>query len=412
MTTVLFIHGTGVRERAFATTYDRIEKGLAKVRPDIRVERCYWGEIGARLQADGKSFFFDPPEPGETRSAEEASGCARGRDGVPEEEKELARWARLFEDPLFEIRLRQIAKPASVNPFGRPLPERVLELPGKPEVAAELASSGLTDAFAAAVQWVVSSGEFVSVFGSSAVQDGITEAMISRALVARCLAAVAADGVELTGEERDRLCSAVIAGFGAPDYTIADDLGDLAKNLAFRAGEPWLRHRRRTFIRESGDILLYQARGGAIRGFVRRRIQKMAGPVVLLAHSLGGIVAFDLLAGSHPAGSHPARSHPAGLEQVRMLVTVGSQVPLLYELGALSCGLSYPMALPETFLPRWVNVYDRRDLLAYAGAELFGRRCHDIPLDTGTPFPTAHGAYWGKDALYQRLATVMQTEGL
>ncbi len=394
MTTVLFVHGTGAREQAFATTHGRITEGLAKVRPDIGVERCYWGEIGARLQAGGKSFFFDPPQPG--RENESADGS------VPEEEKELARWARLFDDPLFEIRLRQLAKPTRGDPFGTPLRERIMKLPSRPEVAAALASYGFTGPFAAAVQWVVSSAEFEKAFGRSAVQDGITEAMISRALVARCLATVAEVGVALTGERRDRLCSAVIAGFGAPDYGLADSVGELAKNLAFRAGEPWLRHRRRDIIEGTGDILLYQARGAAIRGFVKDRIRQLDGPVVLLTHSLGGIVAFDLLAGSHAAG----------MDQVRMLITVGSQIPLLYELGALSCGVSYPMALPDTFRARWVNVYDRHDLLGYAGAELFGHRCLDIPVKTGTPFPTAHGAYWDMDDMYRRLAEVMREEGL
>jgi len=415
MTTVLFIHGTGVRERAFATTYGRISQGVAAVRPDVRVERCYWGEIGARLQADGKSFFFDPPKPGRARSADGEPAGEAGDGAVPQVEKELARWARLFEDPLFEIRLRQVLRPgsrgrdgrplrpASSSPFGKSLRERVLELPGRPEVAAALAAYGLGDPFAAAVRRVTGSREFASAFGDSVVQDGITEEMLARALVAQCLATVAEDGLELTGARRDWLYASVVAGFGAADYGVADQLGDLAKNLAFRAGEPWLRPRRRDIIRQTGDIFMYQARGDAIRRFVRERIRELDGdPVVLLAHSLGGIVAFDLLAGDRPAG----------LDQVRMLVTVGSQVPLLYELGALSCGVNYPMPLPPTFRTRWVNVYDRRDLLSYAGTKLFGHHCHDVPMDTEAPFPTAHGAYWDKQELYQELAEMMRTEGL
>jgi len=399
MTTVLFVHGTGVRVPAFDTTYARVKDGLAKVRPDIGLERCYWGEIGAALQAGGKSFYFDPGRPEDPGDQDDE----RASDSVPEEEKELARWARLFTDPLFEIRLRQITGPGVGDLFdGRKLPERIRGLPGQPEVAAALAARGLTDAFAAAVEWLTTSGEFLSVYGRSTVKDGITEAMISRALVARCLATAADDGVELTGTARDQLVSAVLAGFGAPDAGIADGLGDLAKNLAFRAVGPSLRKRRRDSIRAAGDILLYQAQGDAIRGFVRKRISELDGPVVLLAHSLGGIVAFDLL----------AEDVSGDLDKVRMLVTVGSQAPLLYELGALACGIKYPMPLPAHFGPRWLNVYDRRDLLAYAGAEFFGDRCRDLPLDTGTPFPTAHSAYWDKDEFYQRLAEAMAGEGL
>jgi len=399
MTTFLFIHGTGVRVPAFDTTYERIKNGLAEVRPGIGLERCYWGEIGATLQANGKSFYFDPARPSDTGDEDDE----RAAGSVPEEEKELARWAQLFTDPLFEIRLRQISGPGAGDLFGgRKLPERIRELPGRPPVASALAAHGLTSRFADAVEWLTTSGEFLSMYGRSTVKDGITEAMISRALVARCLATAADDGVELTGTGRDQLVSAVVAGFGASDAGLADGLGDLAKNLAFRAAGPSLRKRRRDSIRAAGDILLYQAQGDAIRGFVKQRISKLDGPVVLLAHSLGGIVAFDLLA-ADAVGE---------LDKVRMLVTVGSQAPLLYELGALACGLKYPMPLPAHFKSRWLNVYDRRDLLAYAGGEFFGDRCRDLPLDTGTPFPTAHSAYWDKDELYQRLAGAMAAEGL
>lgn len=407
MTTVLFIHGTGVRERVFTRTYARIEAGLKGVRPDIGVERCYWGEIGASLQADGKSFYFDSARPGNAKD----KGVRRpGEEAVPEQEKELARWARLLVDPLFEIRLYQIVNEFSEPPDGERadmlLADRIRALPGRPGVAAELTSCGLTGAFAEALNWITESDAFDAAFGEMYAVDGNTERMLSRALVACCLVSAAEAGIELAGDRRDQLVAAVAAGFGITDYgigEITDSLGDWAKNAAFRAAEPPLRKRRRAMIDQMADILLYQARGTSIRGFVRDRIRQIPGPVVLLAHSLGGIVAFDLLAGK-PAD---------GLDQVRMLVTVGSQVPLLYELGALSCGVNYPAPLPGSFRSSWVNVYDEHDLLGYAGAKLFPGRCQDIRLDTGTPFPAAHGAYWDdKTDLYRRLAGALHAEGL
>jgi len=400
MTTVLFIHGTGVREREFAATYARIKTGLAAERPDIGVERCFWGEIGAELQADGLSFYFDPAANG--KPAKQDAGQAED-DPVPREEKELARWARLIDDPLFEIRLRRIAPASRGSLQGRKLRERVRELPDNPELAAGLEAYGLTDVFAGAVAWLTQSNEFMSVLGNSAIQDGVTEQMLSRALVASCLATLAEDGIDLAGDRRDRLVSEVQQAFGVKDYAGLDNIGDVAKNVAFRAFERPLQRSRRAAIKQLADIVLYQAHGAAIRGFVRDRIRKLPGPVVLLAHSLGGIIAFDLL----------TKHRTDGLDQVRMLVTVGSQVPLLYELGALSCGINYPKALPEGFRARWVNVYDRRDLLAYAGGALFGDRCLDMAVDTKTPFPTAHGAYWDeKSGLYRLLAEALRLEEL
>lgn len=385
--TVLFIHGTGVREQAFSTAFTRITAELGEVRSDLRTERCYWGEIGAKLLTPGLASM---PEPD-------------GEHGVPEEEKELARWARLFVDPLFEIRLRQVAPPPPGGLSDLDIKETIRALPAKTEVAAELAALGLTGYFSGAIEWVTGSQEFRTAFDRVTGSDGATEDMLSRALVARCLAAAAeADGTELAGDERDRLLAAVQAGFGAPDRGIEGNLGKLAKDLAFWPAGPYLRRHQRDYVRLLSDILLYQANGDAIRTFVRARIRELSGPVALLAHSLGGIIAFDLL----------AADRTADLTQVRLLITVGSQVPLLYELGALPSGVVYPAALPAHFSAPWVNVYDRRDLLSFTGGELFGDRCRDLRVNTRAPFPTAHSAYWAVKDLYRQLAGVMKEVGL
>jgi hypothetical protein len=399
MTTVLFIHGTGVREHKYLSTFKRVKDGLHDVRPDLAAEHCYWGEIGAELRAKGASFSFATAQ----RSGRPAA-ASFDDEPVSGEEKELARWARLLADPLFEVRLYEISEPPVTSYVtARPLADRVLTLPGEPEVAAELASNGLTDAFSRAVGYVVGSAEFASAFDGVSIADGATRGMLARALVARCLALASdEDGTELPGEERDRFVRAVVAGFGARDHGAWDRVEEFSKGLAFSAVEPWLEKRRREYIESVADILLYQARGEAIRRFVEDRIREVPGPVVLLAHSLGGIVAFDLL----------ACPHATGLNKVRLLVTVGSQVPLLYELGALASGDTYPSGLPEYFTPAWLNVYDQRDLLGYAGGELFGERCHDLRVDTHSPFPTAHGAYWRLRALYHHIAEVMRGENL
>lgn len=397
MTTLLFIHGTGVREPQYSTALARIKAGFSSEHVDIDVQSCYWGEIGAELHACGKSFYFDPLE-----SADEAGGSAagHGHDQVPEEEKELARWARLMDDPCYEIRLREMA-PVRGRPYDKVMKRRVLELPAKQDLAGQLAVEGLTEVFAAAVEWLTMSDEFMSVLGNStAPPDGSIERMLSRALVARCLATLAETGVDLVGERRDKLVLTVQRGFGVADYGPLDPAGNVAKNIAFRAAGSSLRRRRHAAIKQLADILLYQAHGNPIRGFVRDRIRETEDDrVVLLAHSLGGVIAFDML----------AEERATGLDRVRMLVTVGSQVPLLYELRALTCGVNFGTPLPDSFKARWLNAYDKRDLLAYGGEELFGKRCQDIPVDTKTPFPTAHGAYWDKKSgLFKELTARMQ----
>ena len=111
-----------------------------------------------------------------------------------------------------------------------------------------------------------------------------------------------------------------------------------------------------------------------------------AEPVVLIAHSLGGIAAVDLLV-----------SQP--LPSVRLLVTVGSQAPFLCEIGAL-WSLPHGDPLPDHF-PPWLNIYDPRDLLSYIGAPLFPRRVEDVEVNNKQPFPQSHSAYWACDRVYQ-----------
>jgi hypothetical protein len=399
MTTVLFIHGTGVREHKYLSTFKRVKDGLHDVRPDLATASCYWGEIGAELRADGASFSF-----ARAQRYGRQTGMSLDKAPISIGEKELARWARLYADPLFEIRLREIGNPPQKSVVvTTTLADRVRALSAMPEIAAELGSRGLTVAFERAVEFVTGSTAFVRVFGRVRAANQATCEMVARAVVAGCLAIASdEDGTELVGAERDRLVQSVTAGFGVSDLSISDPLGDFSKNLAFWAAAPWLETHRLTYIESVADVMFYQARGEAIRRFVKDRIREIDGSVVLLAHSLGGIVAFDLLAGPHTAE----------LNQVRLLVTVGSQVPLLYELGALASGDTYPSGLPEGFAPAWVNVYDERDLLAYAGGELFGERCRDLRVDTGTPFPTAHGAYWGLPGLYRQIVDVMRGENL
>jgi pimeloyl-ACP methyl ester carboxylesterase len=137
---------------------------------------------------------------------------------------------------------------------------------------------------------------------------------------------------------------------------------------------------------------MYLARGEPIRDFIADAVTAIDGRVVLVAHSLGGIASVELLA---------TRTLPA----VELLVTVGSQAPFLYELNALPT-LAFGAELPAT-VPRWVNIFDRRDLLAFAGAGVFPGRVEDREVDNGTPFPRSHSAYFANSRFYAALDEVL-----
>jgi pimeloyl-ACP methyl ester carboxylesterase len=159
---------------------------------------------------------------------------------------------------------------------------------------------------------------------------------------------------------------------------------DVAKTVA----TPLIRRKREQFSESAapaaGDILLYQARGGLIRNYIRRRVKQVVkengGDVILLAHSLGGIACVDLLATTQ-------------LPVVKKLITVGSQASFLYEINAL-WSLRYGESLPSNF-PEWLNLYDPYDFLSYLVAPVFKRETvRDCRIESGQPFPESHSAYW------------------
>jgi hypothetical protein len=107
---------------------------------------------------------------------------------------------------------------------------------------------------------------------------------------------------------------------------------------------------------------------------------------------LGGIACVDLLLENDPP-------------KVDLLVTVGSQAPLLYEWNALvNQKFEKDFKLPDSF-PHWLNIYDERDFLSYLAADIFvsKKKVEDVPVESGQPFPESHGAYWGNKAVWQAI---------
>jgi hypothetical protein len=119
------------------------------------------------------------------------------------------------------------------------------------------------------------------------------------------------------------------------------------------------------------------------------------GPLIVVAHSMGGNISYDVL------------SHFRPDIEVDTLITVGSQVGLFEELklfGASVSGVPGPLAPQVPSLPnvgRWINVYDRADVLAYRAAPVFGGAVdYDYPTDAAW----AHGAYFRQPTFHARLA--------
>ncbi|GGO92357.1 hypothetical protein [Wenjunlia tyrosinilytica] len=388
MTTVVFIHGTGVRELRYGQALDRIRRGLSRHRPDLTVSPCYWGgTLGSRLGADGRSV------PG--------LGPA---DDFSEQDRERARWAMLYDRPLYELELLEVAggRPPRMTPGGREpgaeLAERLEACAEQPEVRGAFEAAGLDEGPSPAVAAVAGSRACRAALARLEEDTAAVRGMLARAVTAQALAQVDGGPGTVDPGARDAVVGALLDALGGDEYGIGEVGAKVLRTAGALAlqfgGDRLVVNRRGDWTEErhplAGDVMAYLARGGGIRDFIAERVRAVEGPVALLAHSLGGVAAVDLLVQQE-------------LPQVELLVTVGSQAPFLYELDALPC-LPFPTALPARF-PRWVNVFDRRDLLSYLARPVFPGRAEDVEVDNGQPVTTAHSGYWNNESIYRLLAS-------
>ncbi|MFD5486932.1 hypothetical protein ACFV1H_21595 [Streptomyces virginiae] len=408
----LFVHGTGVRRERHDRLFALVRERLTARFPEARVDSCYWGDrFGATLGAGGRSVPGLRPAAGSAPDAVDA---------------ETAEWTLLLADPLCELRVLAEAGWADggQDPYGpaggaddafampgvQPAGVRVLALlaglpPAPPhpgdELGALLHGTGLAAGFPAALTAAADSTEAARAADRATGEPQARElaTALARAVTAGALASAGADA-DCTGAERDRLVELLTTRLGGdarvPGARAAAVLGRLAMRVTT---QPLLNAWRGSLTVGAtpalGDILRYQARGHDLREFLHARIAAAPGPTVLIGHSLGGIALVDLLALAAARGE--------AVPGTELLVTVGSQAPFLYELGALTA-LEPGAKLPYGF-PRWLNVYDRQDVLSYLAGPVFpgDPRITDHEIGSRQPFPACHSAYWKQDALYERI---------
>lgn len=391
MRSVVFVHGTGVRGEAFASSFDVIRDRIDAWDPNIKVQPCFWGgREGAQLRADGASI----PQYDDTGGSEPSA-----------EEEQIALWAILYIDPWYELRLLgdwptelgELA-PGAVPPSTL-LREQVASYSLSTTTAELLERSYLADDFAFALESLRAAPEFDRA-AENVDDPNLNEVRkaIARALVAATSTTAEVRGMPpVDGTTRDKLVEAVtddLHGFGMGlGAWLTRPFKGLATGMATR-----LIGRKRGALSDAsmpatGDVMRYQARGSGFRDYIRQVVADSVGgrsdvSVLLIGHSLGGIACFESLV----EGPIPG---------VDRLVTVGSQAPFLYEIDALSA-LRYGDSLRNDF-PEWLNIYDRRDFLSYVGNGVFPGRAVDCEVDNGQPFPQAHSAYWNNDSVWQAI---------
>jgi hypothetical protein len=378
--TILFVHGTGVRLKDYRKSFSDAQWLAAEAGITARLVECAWGDpLGVQFQ--GLSLP-DPP------TAEELA-----RDG-----EDFARWSCLFADPLFELDKLAIRDPAQAQQ--KKLPPSVLApwqqtlnklraYQPSDELVLLLRRGGLEALWPRAWPVVMVTAEVTPLaFQHSAHELPEAAAATARALVAQLhLEAQAAGLAGPSRVLREALVNRLMADWGQQVLARSGFFARMFKRMATSALKEHRHKLSAAVAMPVGDILLYQSHGAEIRQFIRDKVEQAAadGPVTLLAHSLGGIACFDLMALPDP---------PA----VDRLITVGSQSPFFYELGALT-SLKPPQPLPEHF-PPWLNIFDRNDLLSYLGERLFDG-VTDQEVDSGQPFPDSHSAYFNNEEVWK-----------
>ena len=400
--TFLFVHGTGVRKDDYRRSFQLIKAGLDKHWPTAPLRPCQWGEkVGSRLACGGVSI---PDFSGEAAPSDEAKALT-------------VLWELLATDPDFEWReLAGVAAPAgfvdaAMRDAAKAFPQRVEALCRLPAALALLPDdeddpARRDAAWLLACKEVAASEAMAAALASIKRIDARVRHAAARACVAHWQWQRAFASGSLPAAQRDALVQALFSELGGADAgRVTDWVTARFRGAVKRWATDKARRERDVLYNAAypaaGDILLYQARGEAIRAEIAAAIRNAGDEVVVLAHSLGGIASVDLLVQEH---------HP----NVRALVTFGSQAPLLYELGALqSLPLTDPLPpaqdrLPATFPRTWINFYDRDDLLSYKAAPVFMPVALDVEVRSGAPFPDSHGAYWTQPPVWERLAELLR----
>jgi hypothetical protein len=177
MTTVVLVHGTGVRADRFDALHELFARRLFVTEPALSVVPCFWGgSLGIPRDAGDDAL----PLPDRERAID---------SDVAGTEPELVTWAALEIDPFAEL---NAVAATSGGRRDRP-PGGVVASPASvavgnlyaPDVSASMAALGLGHAFADAVEVFAAADELVLL---AADWTAATMDIVARAVVAQTLA--------------------------------------------------------------------------------------------------------------------------------------------------------------------------------------------------------------------------------
>jgi len=398
---IVFVHGVDTREDASYTTdvamkRKFLDESLGPVLIDGKpIGRCldgdagfpYWGKLGAVFRWEMRSL--PPPVTRESLGASEEIGAFS---------EALAAWGSIAPQTMGGIEsLTQLAKQRSFRDAVAVLNAAILDGSSNAEAAAEFivaASRYARDN--ENPPWLDDDVKTDAVFIDRLLQHVAVAAAPGESLGASSVIA------NLVNKSADRLKSAA----RTVAKTAIDRGGDVLSARLLASRRAGLNAKLGRFF---GDVFCYFSGRGKVDaagpiprliGEALQRARDAEGPLVVVAHSLGGVISFDVLSSFFPI-------------EVDLFITVGSQVSHFEELKLYNSSDpdvpndQFPHAAKPANIQRWLNVYDRVDIFSYACARVFDG-VEDIDYDTETHVVSAHSAYFEQARFYDRVVQTIQ----
>jgi hypothetical protein len=227
---------------------------------------------------------------------------------------------------------------------------------------------------------LITSQKAASAFPADASDDAIAEQLQSGTTAAYSIKSWVGDAISAVSDRVRNAASTL--GYGA----VRDELGP-AIGL---------------FI---GDVFVY-LKQGTIRQKIRAEIgpalteahaaaKAGGGPLIVVGHSMGGVILVDMLADPPAAGLPPDIT-------VDALLTVGSQPGFFAVLDLLVANppAGSPRRRPDC-VKNWFNVFDPIDPLAFRTEKIF-KEAVDLSFDSVTGIMEAHTKYFHRPQFYAR----------
>ncbi|SMX43952.1 hypothetical protein [Maliponia aquimaris] len=376
---VVFVHGVANREGdAYRNTVAKRTERFRKLvfGQQATIENPYWGKFGANPEGGRYKCLpdYDDPTAGGVEVLAVAVPAAEGpaprlidfaREDFPE-----------TVDLLFEGVLDQAQE------GGADLPGEVVD---RAQTAAAYA---------------------VAVPNPPWLQADLTDEQFLRELTSRAAAFAQAQAAPAAPQREVE-----VLGLGSWLRDSAEALIDRVRNaggrVALAVGRDTLHGHVATFI---GDVFSFLKEGSGrtpIRGLMKEELTRAVesgDPIVLIGHSMGGVILADCL-------GDRAFCDSVGLKdgrRVKALVTVGSQPGFFQELNLLGMDPKPKLDVVDN----WINVFDELDVLSFRAAPLFDGGVRDMMFSSRTGILDAHGAYFSRVQFYERLRKRLKDLGV